>query len=111
MSFGASIASPGDVLNLTLKTSINSTVSLCIVDQSVRLLSLPNELTKNDIQREFEAFDLSVFYPSSNYEIDAGIRGPNQYWEYPRAATDFHVNFYKYFFCFLCSKKITCCII
>jgi hypothetical protein len=51
-------------VNLKLRSHENSTISVCVIDQSVELLKKPNELTNDLIESFIDTFKLSQYYPT-----------------------------------------------
>jgi hypothetical protein len=92
MQFSKSIAEPGENVSLSIKTDADSVAAICVVDQSVRLLKEPNELTVDSVKNQLLSLRLFGYYPNDLYT--SFIHG---YVERPDALVRLHVKNLDFF--------------
>jgi hypothetical protein len=71
LNFSKSVAEPGQSVDLKIKSSPNSFVSICVIDQSIELLRTPNYLTNDLVSNHMNEMRLNAYYPpthSINFE-------------------------------------------
>jgi hypothetical protein len=64
IEFDKNMSGTGSDVSLKLRSQENSTVSICIIDQSVEFIRKPNELTDGMIEAFLYNSKLSQSYPS-----------------------------------------------